>query len=58
MGLQLPTEWAYTLYPIVIFVNAGAADMIQIKMPDLGSIHNTIQAVQACKAADVGTLLG
>lgn len=51
-------EWANTLDDIRAFVDAGAADMIQIKMPDLGSIHNTIQAVLACKAADVGTLLG
>jgi methylaspartate ammonia-lyase len=51
-------EWANTLDDIRAFVDAGAADMIQIKMPDLGSIHNTIQAVLACKAADVGALLG
>ena len=51
-------EWANTFNDIRAFVDAGAADMIQIKMPDLGSIHNTIQAVLACKAADVGTLLG
>jgi len=51
-------EWANTLDDIREFVDAGAADMIQIKMPDLGSIHNTIQAVLACKAAEVGALLG
>jgi methylaspartate ammonia-lyase len=51
-------EWANTLEDIHAFVGAGAADMIQIKMPDLGSIHNTIQAVLACQAADVGALLG
>ena len=32
--------------------------MIQIKMPDLGSIHNTIEAVLACKEAEIGVLLG
>jgi methylaspartate ammonia-lyase len=51
-------EWANSLDDIHAFVDAGAADMIQIKMPDLGSIHNTIEAVLACKAAGAGTLLG
>ena len=51
-------EWANTLDDIQAFVEAEAADMIQIKMPDLGSIHNTIRAVLACKAGSVGTLLG
>jgi methylaspartate ammonia-lyase len=51
-------EWANTLDDIQAFVEAGAADMIQIKMPDLGSIHNTVQAVLACKASGVGALLG
>ncbi|MGD8902525.1 MAG: methylaspartate ammonia-lyase, partial [Anaerolineae bacterium] len=51
-------EWANTLDDIQAFVEAGAADMIQIKMPDLGSIHNTILAVLACKAGGVSVLLG
>jgi methylaspartate ammonia-lyase len=32
--------------------------MIQVKMPDLGSIHNAVEAVLACKAASIGTMLG
>ncbi len=51
-------EWANTLEDIQAFVAAQAADMIQIKMPDLGSVHNTVEAVLACKAGDMGTLLG
>ncbi len=51
-------EWANSLDDICAFVDAGAADMIQIKMPDLGSIHNTVDAVLACKEASVGALLG
>ena len=51
-------EWANTLDDIREFVEAGAVDMIQIKMPDLGSIHNTIEAVLACKKAETGVLLG
>ena len=51
-------EWANTLDDICAFVDAGAADMIQIKMPDLGGIHNTVEAILTCKRAGVGTLLG
>ncbi len=51
-------EWANTLDDVQAFIAAGAADMIQIKMPDLGSVHNAIEAVLACKAAGVGAFLG
>jgi methylaspartate ammonia-lyase len=51
-------EWANGLDDIRTFVKAGAADMIQVKMPDLGSIHNSVDAVLACKAGEVGVLLG
>ena len=51
-------EWANTLEDIHAFLDAEAADMIQIKMPDLGSIHNSVEAVLACKEAGVGALLG
>jgi methylaspartate ammonia-lyase len=59
MGLQLVAdEWANTLDDIQAFIQAQAADMIQIKMPDLGSVHNSIEAVLACKAGGVGAFLG
>jgi methylaspartate ammonia-lyase len=59
MKVQLVAdEWANTLDDIRAFIAAQAADMIQIKMPDLGSIHNSIEAVLACKAAGVGAFLG
>lgn len=51
-------EWANTLDDIRAFIAAGAVDMIQIKMPDLGSVHNSIEAVLACKASGVGAFLG
>ena len=51
-------EWANTLDDIRAFIDAEAADMIQVKMPDLGSIHNTVEAVLACRAGGVGVLLG
>lgn len=51
-------EWANTLEDIRAFVEAGAADAIQVKMPDLGSIHNAVDALLACKAAGVVAFLG
>lgn len=51
-------EWANTLDDIRAFVDAQAADMIQIKMPDLGSIHNAVDAILACKQGGVGAFLG
>ena len=51
-------EWANSLEDIQAFLEAGAAGMIQVKMPDLGSIHNAVDALLACKAAGVSALLG
>jgi methylaspartate ammonia-lyase len=59
MTVQLVAdEWANTLDDIDAFVAVEAAHMVQIKMPDLGSIHNAVDAVLACKAAGVGAFLG
>ncbi len=59
MSVQLAAdEWADTLEDIQAFIEAGAADMIQIKMPDLGGLHHTVEAVLACRAGGVGALLG
>ena len=51
-------EWCNTLADIKLFSEAGAADFVQIKTPDLGSIHNTIEAVLYCKAHGMGACLG
>ena len=51
-------EWCNTLSDIRRFAAAGAADFVQIKTPDLGSIHNTIEAVLYCKANGMGACLG
>jgi methylaspartate ammonia-lyase len=59
MTVQLVAdEWANTLEDIRTFAAAGAADMVQIKMPDLGGVHHAVDAVLACKAAGVGAFLG
>jgi methylaspartate ammonia-lyase len=51
-------EWANTHQDIQAFIDAEAADMIQIKTPDLGSLSNTVEAVLACQEAGVGAFLG
>lgn len=51
-------EWCNTLADIKRFTAASAADFVQIKTPDLGSIHNTIEAVLYCKANGMGACLG
>ncbi len=59
MKVQLVAdEWANTLEDIRAFVSAGAADMIQVKMPDLGSVHNSVDGVLACREGGVGAFLG
>ena len=42
-------EWCNTLTDVIDFANEACCDMVQIKTPDLGGLHNTIEAVLACK---------
>jgi methylaspartate ammonia-lyase len=59
MAVQIVAdEWANTLEDIREFVKAQAADMIQIKMPDLGGLQNSVDAVLTCKDGGVGAFLG
>lgn len=51
-------EWCNTLSDIKLFTEAGASDFVQIKTPDLGSIHNTIEGVLYCKSHGMGACLG
>ncbi len=51
-------EWANTKSDIAEFVRLEAADMIHVKMPDLGSLHHSLEAVLDCRAHGVATLLG
>lgn len=51
-------EWCNNLDDIKEFVDADAADMIQVKTPDLGGINNTISAILYCKKNGVGAYLG
>ena len=51
-------EWCNTYSDIVEFVDAGCCDMVQIKTPDLGSIHNTVEAVLYCRKHGVEAYQG
>ncbi|KAA8647688.1 hypothetical protein EYZ11_010136 [Aspergillus tanneri] len=51
-------EWCNTLDDIREFADAGAVDYVQIKMPDLGGVHNSIDAVRYCQGKGVGCCLG
>lgn len=51
-------EWCNTYEDIVKFVDAQAADMVQIKTPDLGGIQNTIEAVLYARKFGVGAYVG
>jgi methylaspartate ammonia-lyase len=53
-------ERCNTLDDILAFAHAGIGKglIVQIKMPDVGSVADSIEAVLACKAMGVGAYLG
>ncbi|WOH57724.1 methylaspartate ammonia-lyase [Bradyrhizobium sp. BWC-3-1] len=51
-------EQCNTLDDVRLFANAKAAHLVQIKMPDVGSIADTARAVLACKESGVGAYVG
>ena len=51
-------EWCNTLEDVREFVDAGAAHMIQVKTPDLGSLHNSVEAVLYARENGTGAYLG
>jgi methylaspartate ammonia-lyase len=51
-------EWANTVDDIRAFNRAGAADMVQVKTPDLGAVHHTVDAVLDCRAHGVVAHVG
>jgi methylaspartate ammonia-lyase len=59
IGVELVAdEWCNTLEDVIAFTEARAGHMLQIKTPDLGSIHNTIEAVLYCKQHKMGAYQG
>jgi methylaspartate ammonia-lyase len=58
-GVQLAIdEWCNDLSDVHFFSKVRAAHTIHIKMPDLGSVSNSIEAVMVCKKNEVRALLG
>jgi methylaspartate ammonia-lyase len=51
-------EWCNTFEDVEAFVDAGAADVVQVKTPDLGGIHRSAEAVLACRGTDTRAYLG
>ncbi|MGB4135209.1 MAG: methylaspartate ammonia-lyase [Microbacterium sp.] len=51
-------EWCNTLEDIGDFVAAQAADVIQVKMPDLGGVNNTIEALLLLRRHGIGAYCG
>jgi len=51
-------EWCNTLEDVRLFAEHGAADIIHIKLPDIGNIGNTIESAIYCQQKGVGFALG
>ncbi|MCX7694862.1 MAG: methylaspartate ammonia-lyase [Caloramator sp.] len=51
-------EWCNTWEDIKLFVDEEAADMIQIKTPDLGGINNIVESILYCKKHGIGAYCG
>ncbi len=51
-------EWCNTLDDVRAFATAEAADMVQIKMPDLGPVGDSIEAALICRQHRIGAYLG
>jgi len=51
-------EWCNTAGDVRAFVDAGAADVVQIKTPDLGGIQHSARAVEYCRGTDTRAYLG
>jgi methylaspartate ammonia-lyase len=51
-------EWCNDLADIRAFIEARAAHILQIKMPDVGALPDAIAAAIECKAAGIGAYIG
>ena len=51
-------EWCNTWDDIKLFTDEQAADMIQIKTPDLGGVNNIVESILYCKQHGVGAYCG
>jgi len=51
-------EWCNDYEDVVDFVDTKCCDMVQIKTPDLGAIHNTVDAILYCHQNNVEAYQG
>ncbi|MDT3435165.1 methylaspartate ammonia-lyase [Haloarcula sp. 1CSR25-25] len=51
-------EWCNTFEDVQAFVDAEAADLVQIKTPDLGGIQRSAEAVLYCDGTDTRAYVG
>jgi methylaspartate ammonia-lyase len=51
-------EWCDDRADVEAFVDAGAADVVQVKTPDLGSLTESGRAVRYCEGTDTRAYLG
>jgi len=51
-------EWCNTLEDVILFVEAGAADVVHVKTPDLGGIGNTVEALLLVARGGLGAYCG
>lgn len=51
-------EWCNTLADIQAFVDRSAADIVQVKTPDLGGIQRSVEAVKYTQGTDTAAYLG
>jgi methylaspartate ammonia-lyase len=51
-------EWCNTTEDVRVFADAGAADMIHVKTPDLGGINNTIDALRYVRSKSLAVYCG
>lgn len=51
-------EWCNTLEDVIAFTDAACCHMLQVKTPDLGSLHNTVEAVLYCREHGMGAYQG
>ena len=46
-------EWCNTVEDVVAFVDAGAADVVHVKVPDLGGLGNTVMALMSLRRSGI-----
>ncbi|WP_435358250.1 methylaspartate ammonia-lyase [Haloarchaeobius sp. DFWS5] len=51
-------EWCNTFEDVRAFVDDGAADLVQVKTPDLGGVQRSGEAVRYCEGTDTRAYLG